>query len=331
MVVRCRGSKVCFRVEYLDKPEQRKSGGIIEYATALPSDIEMKSMTDEGDPKKGGKRGKTKKKGGKKSSAPPSEYGINLKPLYDLDVIVTKSDLDSMTTDPSGMTYVLDGMMAKHNEEEVRKEVEKDRLKKESIKAGLEALEKEKLASNMARMNDSVKTLKKMARRVRSDQNKERVPLSERFEVDASEFVKEEDDLVKNMLHDHLELILDSLTDLIDVFDSLADLADNSDELLKLLLSNKELMVVVEALRSPDDFPMKDVLASLMMLSARVVAKPAEGRVFLFLEGNFPFASVDVSDPRLAFINIRMFDGSDDDERMCQEQSCCLMIVGGHR
>ena len=309
--------KVSFKIEL----QQRKSGGIIEYATALPSDIEMKSMTDEGIPKKGGKRGKTKKKGGKKSSAtkagPPSEYGINLKPLYDLDVIVTKSDLDSMTTDPSGMTYVLDGMMAKHNEEEVRKEVEKDRLKKESIKAGLEALEKEKLAQ----MNDIVKLLKKKARRVRSDQNKERVPLSERFEVDASEFLKEkESGHFKNMLDAHLELILDSLMDLFDVLDC-TDRAFPPElprELLKLLFSNRELMVMLEALRFPNDFPMRSVLASLAFF--QFAAVPTEDEVFLFFE-NFPFASVEASDPRLAFINMRMFDGSDDDERMCQEQS----------
>ncbi len=78
--------KVSFKIEL----QQRKSSGIIEYATALPSEIEMKSMTDEGSSKKGGKRGKAKRKGGKKSSAaksgPPSEYDINLKPLYGLDV-----------------------------------------------------------------------------------------------------------------------------------------------------------------------------------------------------------------------------------------------------
>ena len=183
----------------------------------------------------------------------------------------------------------------------------------------------------MARMNDSVKTLKKTARRVRSDQNKERVPLSERFEVDASEFLKEkESGHFKNMLDAHLELILDSLMDLFDVLDC-TDRAFPPElprELLKLLFSNRELMVMLEALRFPNDFPMRSVLASLAFF--QFTAVPTEDEVFLFFE-NFPFASVEASDPRLAFINMRMFDGSDDDERMCQEQSCCLMIVGGHR
>ena len=313
--------KVSFKIEL----QQRKSGGVIEYATALPSDIEMKSMADEGSQKKGGKRGKIKKKGGKKSSAarsgPPSEYGINLKPLYGLDVVVTKLYLDSMTADPSGMTYVLDDMMAKRNEEEGRKEVEKKRLKEESIKAELEALEKEELT----KMNDIVKFLKKKARRVRSDQNKERVPLSERFEVDASEFLKEEEsDRIKNMLDAHLELILDSLTDLFDVLDCTDRTfpPELPRELLRLLLSNKEVMFMMEALRFPDNLPMKDVLG-LLVLSTRVAAVPVEDEVFLFF-GDFPFASVDASDPRLAFIKHistnPMFDEFDD-ESMCREQS----------
>ncbi len=222
-----------------------------------------------------------------------------------------------MTADPSGMTYVLDDMMAK---EEGRREVEKERLKKESIKAELEAIEK----VDLAQMNDIVKLLKKKARRVRSDQNKERVPLSERFEVDASEFLKEEENdeergHFKNMLDAHLELILDSLADLFDVLDC-TDRAFPPElprELLKLLFSNKELMIMMEALRFPDNLPMKSVLASLAFF--QVTAVPVEDRVFLFCE-KFPFASVDASDPRLAFINMRMFDESDD-ERMCQEQS----------
>ena len=93
-------------------------------------------------------------------------------------------------------------------------------------------------------------------------------------------------------------------------------------ELLRLLLSNKEVMFMMEALRFPDNLPMKDDLG-LLVFSTRVAAVPVEDEVFLFF-GDFPFASVATSDPRLAFIKHisknPMFDEFDD-ESMCKEQS----------
>jgi len=316
--------KISFKIEL----QQKKLGGIIEYATALPSDIEMKSKTDGGSPKKGGKKGKANKKGGKKSSAaksgPPSEYDISLQPLYDLDIVVTKSDLDSVTTEPSGMTYILDDMMAKRNEEAGHKEVEQQRFQEESKKAEREALEKEELMG----MNHIVKLLKKKARRVRSDQDMERVPLSERFEVDEllSEFFKEGgSDRTNKMIEAHFELILDSLTDLFDVLEC----RSLPPELFELLLSNKELLLLIESLRYPEPaLPMNFFLDSLVF---HVGAAPAGDRVLLMFE-DFPFASVDASDPRLAFIKMRIFDEVDDEE-MCQEQneehlSCYADLLG---
>ena len=86
------------------------------------------------------------------------------------------------------------------------------------------------------------------------------------------------------MLDAHLELILDSLMDLFDVLDC-TDRAFPPElprELLKLLFSNRELMVMLEALRFPNDFPMRSVLASLAFF--QFTAVPTEDEVFLFFE-----------------------------------------------
>ena len=161
------------------------------------------------------------------------------------------------------------------------------------------------------------------------------MPLSERFEVDASEFLKEEEN---DEERDHFKNMLELIWSLFWTPWRTSDVLDCTDrafppelprELLKLLFSNKELMIMMEALRFPDNLPMKSVLASFAFF--QVTAVPVEDRVFLFCE-KFPFASVDASDPRLSFINMRMFDESDD-ERTCQEQSemdlsCCADLLG---
>jgi hypothetical protein len=295
--------KIAFKIEI----QEKRVDGIISYATARPSDIEVRNKTDGCGPKKSGKKGKRpKKKGGKCSSAaksgPPSEHAINLKPVYDLDVVITKSALDSVTSEPSGMTYILDGMMAKRNEEEERKELKLQRLKEESKKAELEALEKETLSD----MNEMVKLLKKKARRIRSEQNKERVSLSERFELDVPPFISEngDDDLLAVMFETHQQLFLDSLTDFFDVLEC----REMGIEFFDLLASTESALLLMKGLYHPDEMP-----AILGVLACHVDAVAAGDRVILLFE-NFAFASVDASDPRLAFIKMKVFREMDDEE-----------------
>lgn len=313
---------ISFKIEI----QEKRADGTIAYATALPSDIEMRSKGEGSSPKKNGKRGKgKKKKGGKKSSAAksysPSEYALNLTPIYDLNVTVTKSDLDSVTSDPSGMAYVLDDMMARLNEEEGRMEVELQRSLAESKKADLEALEKEELLV----FNDTVKMLKRVARRTRSARNLERVPLSERIELDKLDFPeKGRSDRIATMLEDHLELVLDSLTDLVDAFEPRA----MHPHLFSLLEHRKELLMTLDALRHPE---CTLELSMFFGLLASNVGAVADGnRVFLLFE-DFAFASVDSSDPRLALIKVSILREMDDEEfeGNCEEDlSCYAELLG---
>ena len=325
--------KISFKIEI----QEKRVDGTIAYATALPSDIEMRNKGDGGTPKKNGKRGKgKKKKGGKNSSTAkscsPSEYVINLKPIYDVNVTVTKSDLDTVTSDPSGMICVLDDMMAKRNEEEGRMEVELQRSLEESKKADLEALEKEELLH----FSDTLKMLTKMARRIRSAQNVERVPLSERIELDklqgrlfgASE--KGMSDRIASMLKDHAELVLDSLTDVFDVFDSFekGSMDRNLFRLYKLLAPKRELMMILNVLGHPEETTALSIFLELFVL--HTCAMIDGDRVFLLFE-DFAFASVDASDPRLAFIKMNVFRDIDHEkfeEESEEDLSCYAELLG---
>ena len=315
---------VSFKIEI----QEKRADGTVAYATALPSDIEMRNKGDGGSPKKNGKRGKgKKKKGGKNSSASkpgsPSEYAINLKPIYDVNVTVTKSDLDKVTSDPSGMIYVLDDMMARRNEEEGRLEVELQRSLEESKKADLEALQKEELSH----FSETVKMLKKFARRTRSLKDVERVSLSEKIELDKLEgffFDSSEtgrNDFFAKLLEDHLDLVLDSLTDLVDAFEP----RSMNGHLFSMLEQRKELFMTLHALQHPDHL---SVLLPLFVFNVGAVMDG--NRVFLLFE-DFAFASVDASDPRLAFIKAKVFRDIDDEEfeGKCEEDlSCYAELLG---
>ena len=80
----------------------------------------MRNKGDGGSPKKSRKK---RKKGGNESFAvkfaPPSEYAIDLMPVYDLAIVVTCPELDKVTSPLAGMSCVLNDMMAKRNGEGV--------------------------------------------------------------------------------------------------------------------------------------------------------------------------------------------------------------------
>ena len=327
--------KITFKIEI----QEKMMDGTIAYATALPSDIEMRNKGDGDSPKKNGKRGKKgkKKKGGKNSSstksATPSEYVITLKPIFDMDISVTKPNLDGLVSEPSEMIYILDDMMAKRNEEEERKEVELRRNLEESKKADLEALEKEELSY----FGDTVKMFKKTARRIRSAQNVDRVPLSERIQFDklrgclfgASE--KGMSDRVASMFEDHLELVLDSITDLFDVFDAIGPGAMdlNLVSLYKLLAPKRELMLMLHILRDPEETAALPIFLELLAFHTDAVMDG--NKAFLLFE-DFAFASVDASDPRLALLKMKASREMDDEEPFedkCEEDlSCYAELLG---
>ena len=169
--------------------------------------------------------------------------------------------------------------------------------------------------------------LKKFARRTRSLKDVERVSLSEKIELDKLEgffFDSSEtgrNDSFAKLLEDHLDLVLDSLTDLVDAFEP----RSMNGHLFSMLEQRKELFMTLHGLQHPDH------LSALLPLFVFNVGAVMDGnRVFLLFE-DFAFASVDASDPRLAFIKARVFRDIDDEEfeGKCEEDlSCYAELLG---
>ena len=293
---------VSFKIEI----QEKRADGAIAYATARPSDIEMRSKGDEGSPKKKGKRGKgKKKKGGKNSSAAkscsPSECAIDLKPIYDLNVTVTKSDLDRMTSDPSGVPCVLNDMMRRLNVEEDENEMRK--LKEEYV--------------------NKLIWLKKEGEKGRSRCGVKAVSTSDRFDALASVLeLRKGQKTTRSELriaYVHLELMVDGILNVVDaVRDRPGTQLEDGTRLKELMFGGRfqPFFVALMAMNSRTSVLEKEFVGLLINpRSGFWWSEEVGGHVFIFAgvsDDKYPVACLASSDSRLAVIRGEKTLSSDD-------------------
>lgn len=284
-----------FKIELQPTKAEKMAAKKVEFATVAPSDIEMAQSDESKATKKRSKKGVNSKKKTKKAaskSGMPAEYTFDLTSACSFEATITTSNLDELTADLADLIYVLDSMMAKRNEAEDAelKQMEEELLKKEAEYAASEERE------YSAQAEESVKMVKRCARKARSMRGIERVPLSERLGLGGSFGGVDSDSLGM------ARFMLDAMTDFYDAY--------GPGSPFRAVGMGREIDTIFHLLADIDDTGM-----ALSFLLRTTKCMRLNGRIFVMYAGDIPVASFDAKDPRCDF-----FKKSEGEEEALEEE-----------